>query len=69
MAWRNSIGQYEVKFEKVGLDSCVLDGPFEYSGCGGHLLLDGIFLDQQPEDEPLLCPYCWQVCNANDVEE
>lgn len=47
------------KFEEVDHQKVDLDGPFECSSCGGHLMVDVTFLDQV--SWKITCPYCNKV--------
>jgi len=47
-----------IEFEECDLGKTELDGPYECSGCGGHLMIDATFLLQVSEE--ITCPYCEQ---------
>lgn len=46
-------------FEGVEEERAELEGPFECSSCGGHLMIDVSFLDQV--SYKITCPYCQNV--------
>ena len=43
----------------VNKEKCELEGPYECSACGGHIMLDSTFLDQVRDY--IRCPYCLLV--------
>jgi len=47
------------KFEGVEEERVELEGPFECSSCGGHLMIDVSYLDQV--SYKITCPYCQNV--------
>ena len=49
----------ECEFFIVNKEKCELEGPYECSACGGHIMFDSTFLDQVTEE--LNCPYCDQT--------
>ena len=43
-------------WKKVDPKECKLEGPYKCPICGGHVMLDVVYLDQ---GEPITsCPYC-----------
>jgi len=42
----------------VDKENCELEGPYECSACGGHIMLDATFADQVGLE--VICPYCKQ---------
>ncbi|MFB6375562.1 MAG: hypothetical protein ABEN55_21135 [Bradymonadaceae bacterium] len=50
-----------LKARRIQDDRTKLDGPFEMPCCGGHLGVDGTYLDQA--SDYITCPYC----KAEDV--
>jgi DNA-directed RNA polymerase subunit RPC12/RpoP len=54
------------KWIPVDKKKCELEGPYECSACGGHIMLDATFLDQVGLE--VICPYCKQsvMCYGTD---
>jgi len=46
----------ECEFFIIHRQQCELEGPYECSACGGHIMFDSTFLDQVIEE--VNCPYC-----------
>ena len=62
----------------VDANKCSLEGPYECGQCGGHVMVDGTFVEQV--SDVITCPYCeskciiepeetddpWIIANVND---
>lgn len=64
---QNEIGQMKAtatgaRFDEVEEVRAELEGPFECSKCGGHLMVDATYLDQV--SLKITCPYCQNVGNV-----
>jgi DNA-directed RNA polymerase subunit RPC12/RpoP len=55
------------KWIPVPKEKCELEGPYQCSNCGGHVMLDATFLDQV--DTKVGCPYCVQLAEAPKEED
>ena len=54
-------------FKLVEKTKCELEGPYECTHCGGHLMIDSTYLDQV--NMMILCPYCGTNESIIDNEE
>ena len=45
-----------IYWKEIDIEKTELEGPYECPCCGGHIMLDGTYLDQVIE--LVICPYC-----------